>query len=102
MFLRDFELMKNNAVRFNGPEHLFSKEATAIYEWVKSEIADNREELDTMAMAVEDQMNNKKPRKKARSKSPRAKAGANVMVEGVPVNLGEQPWVMLGSESDSD
>lgn len=94
--------MKNNAIRFNGPQHVVSHEAIAIYEFVKSEIADNRQELDAMAEAVEDQMNNKKPRKKARAKSPKAKAGANVMVEGVAVNLGERPWVMLGSESDSD
>lgn len=103
VFLRDFELMKNNALRFNGPESSVTKEAVAIYEQVKSEIADNRAEFDEMIAAVEDQMNNKKPRKKARSKSPKASApGAKVNVDGVQVNLGEQPWVMLGSDSDSD
>jgi hypothetical protein len=91
--------MKNNAIRFNGPQHVVSHEAIAIYEFVKSEIADKRQELDAMAEAVEDQMNNKKPRKKARAKSPKAQAGAN-MAGGV--NLGERPWVMLGSDSDSD
>ena len=98
--------MKNNAIRFNGPEAFLSKEATAIYEFVKSEIADNRAELDAMADAVEDQLNNKKPRKSkgARAKSPKSTSGANVMVDGVNVNLGDLPkdFVMLGSSSDSD
>lgn len=102
-FLRDFELMKNNAIRFNTAEALLSKEALAIYEFVKSELADNREELDAMAEAVEDQLNNKKPRKKA-AKANSPKTGANVMVDGVALNLGELPkdFVMLGSDSDSD
>lgn len=96
--------MKNNAIRFNTAEALLSKEAIAIYEFVKSEIADNRAELDAMAQAVDDQMNNKKPRKSkaARAKSPKSASGANV-IAGVPVNLGEASFVMLGSDSsDSD
>lgn len=95
--------MKNNAIRFNTAEAPLSKEAVAIYEFVKSEISDNRQELDAMAEAVEDQLNNKKPRKKAAKAKP-PKAGANVMVDGVSLNLGELPkdFVMLGSDSDSD
>ena len=96
--------MKNNAIKFNGPEHPYSKEATAIYEFVKSEIADNRQELDAMAEAVEDQLSNKKSKrsKAARAKSPKSNSGANVMVDGVSVNLGELPnFVMLGSDSDT-
>jgi len=100
-FLRDFELMKNNAIRFNSAEALLSKEATAIYEFVKSEISDGRAELEAMADAVEDMNNNKKPRK---SKAAKTKSGANVVVDGGYVNLGNLPkdFVMLGSSSDSD
>jgi len=95
--------MKNNAIRFNTAEAPLSKEAVAIYEMVKSAITDNRATLDAMAEAVEDQMNNKKPKSKAaRAKSPKASTGANVLVDGVPVNLGEPSFVMLGSDSESD
>jgi hypothetical protein len=99
--------MKNNAIKFNGPEHPYSKEATAIYEFVRSEIADNRQELDAMAEAVEDQLSNKKGKrsKAARAKSPKSisTSGANVMLDGVSVNLGElsKDFVMLGSDSDT-
>jgi transcription initiation factor TFIID subunit 1 len=102
-FLRDFELMKNNAIRFNTAEAPLSKEAVAIYEFVKSEINDNRAELEAMVEAVENQLNNKKPRKGGKAKAPKP-GGANVMVDGVPLHLGDLPkdFVMLGPDSDSD
>jgi hypothetical protein len=80
-----------------------SKEAVAIYEFVKSEINDNRAELEAMVEAVENQLNNKKPRKGGKAKAPKP-GGANVMVDGVPLHLGDLPkdFVMLGPDSDSD
>jgi ethanolamine utilization protein EutQ (cupin superfamily) len=89
--LRDFELMKNNAIRFNGANHPLSIEANAIYEFVKSEIADNRQQLDMMEEAVRDQMSSKKSKKAKAAQAKMAKSsegGFNAVVDGVAVNLG--------------
>lgn len=90
--LRDFELMKNNAMRFNGPNHPLSIEANAIYEFVQSEIADNRQQLDTMEEAVKDQMSSKKSKKAKAAQAKMAKSsdgGFSAVVDGVAVNLGK-------------
>lgn len=88
--LRDFELMKNNAMRFNGPNHPLSTEANAIYEFVQSEIADNRLQLDIMEEAVKD-MSSKKSKKAKAAQAKMAKSsegGFSAVVDGVAVNLG--------------
>lgn len=93
--LRDFELMKNNAIKFNGANHPISLEANAIYEFVKSEIADNRQQLDMMEEAVRDQMSSKKSKKAAKAAQVRqakmaksSEGGFSAVVDGVAVNLG--------------
>lgn len=74
-FVREFELMKNNAIKFNGESNTISQEAIAIYEFVKDTIDAQRAELEDLETAVEDQLTKpKKKRKKnagARSSSSR-------------------------------
>lgn len=112
--ISDFDLMKRNAVKFNGANSPLAKEAEEIYEFVKSTIEQNREEFDQMEEAVDDQMNGKKKRKakaagaKAKAESKASLNTASVMLDGVEtkVNLGDNlTFGGLGfddSDSDSD
>jgi len=109
-FLRDFELMRNNAVKFNGKESLLGRSACAIYDFAKEQVEQSRAELSEMEAAVQDQLSGKKKKKgKAKSKaSGSATAGlaennSTTMVDGVPVNLGDLDLSRLdGGDSDSD
>ena len=100
--------MKNNAIKFNGIGTMLADEANSIYEFVKSEIADNREELDKMEEAVKEQLSSKKNKKSkaAKSKAKKAKSsgggfGSNdVIVDGVAVNLGELSNADFAFDSD--
>jgi hypothetical protein len=96
--LKDFDLMKNNAVRFNGPDHPLAAEANAIYEFTKSEIADNRQQLTMMEEAVRDQMSSKKSKKAkaAQDKMARSSDGGFDAV----VNLGMDAFDFTVSDSD--
>jgi hypothetical protein len=96
--LKDFELMKNNAVRFNGPGPL-ATEANAIYEFVKSEIADNRQQLTMMEEAVRDQMSSKKSKKAKAAQAKKAKSSDGV--SNAVVNLGMDAFDFSDSD-DSD
>ncbi|KAL7568791.1 hypothetical protein ACA910_007211 [Epithemia clementina (nom. ined.)] len=58
--LDDFELMKSNAIKFNGEAHHIAKEAKAIAEFVQEQIQANRAELSQLEVAVEEQMDPKK------------------------------------------
>lgn len=62
--------MKNNAIKFNGSNNIISNEATKIYEFVKTTIEANRDELKSIELAVEDQFNSGN-RKRATSSTPR-------------------------------
>lgn len=66
-FVRDFELMKNNAIKFNGETNTISQEAIAIYEFVKDTIDSQRSELEDLEAAVEDQMTTKPKKKRKKS-----------------------------------
>ena len=59
-FLADFDLMRRNAIKFNGELSPFSIEAKEIYEFVKSTIDENRDEFSAMEEAVVDQLAGKK------------------------------------------
>lgn len=107
-FLRDYELMKNNAVKFNGNASPISDEGIAIYEAVKSEISANQSELKTMEEAVKEQLSGK-PKKKRKKKGLVSKkasstpSGTNMgMVGGVEVNLGDLSQNMTLDDIDSD
>ncbi len=85
-FIKDFELMRHNAIKFNGMGHHISQEATKIYEFVKSTIDANRDEFNAMEIAVEEQFNSNS--KRARSATPKqtdtvANSASVVNIEGV-------------------
>jgi len=113
-FLRDFDLMRKNAVKFNTKTNPLAVEATEIYEMVKSTIEQNREELNQMEEAMRDhfEYNGRKKRKasKLTKKSgtketcnhPAVMNTANVVMDGIEtqVNLGAD-LSMLAEGSDS-
>jgi len=67
--LKDFDLMRSNAVKFNGPDSTLAAEATEIYDLVKSRLEENRAELAHLEEAVAEQMNTKQPKNKKRKKT---------------------------------
>merc|ERR1719491_2076126 len=54
-FISDFEVMMNNAVKFNGLGSSLGVEATSVYEFVKNTIVQSRADFDDMERAVRDQ-----------------------------------------------
>lgn len=131
LFVRDFDLMKNNAIKFNGVGSILGNEATAMYEFVKNTIEQNRSDFDSMEEAVREQMSGGRKRAKTSSaknspkSSPKSSstggatsagngngnssgtgATANVVLDGVAttVNLGNLPtdFGFGGGDSDSD
>ena len=108
-FIDEFELMKNNAIKFNGPASFLAKEATAIFDFVRSAIDADREEFNQLEDAVREQLDGpqkKKSRKSVGGKKKQEKSNlstgstANVVVNGVTttVNLGD----LAGFDDDSD
>jgi len=67
--LRDFELVKTNAIKFNGASTLLAEEATAIYEMVKKMIESSRAELSHLEDAVAHQMSTQTKKKTTKKKS---------------------------------
>ena len=65
----DFELMKSNAIKFNGEAHNIAQEAKAIAEFVREQIQANQTELNQLEVAVEHQMDPKKGGVPATTKS---------------------------------
>ena len=109
-FVKDFELMKDNAVLFNGLGSTLGNEATAIYELVSATVEENREEFDALEVAVDEQMNSTKKRG-SRASTPKLpskiQAGktASVTIDGftTEVNLGDIQGPFLGgNDSDSE
>lgn len=104
LLLRDFDLMKNNAIKFNGQANPISQEAIAIYDFVKNKIETNRDELSALEAAVDEQMNGKPKKKKAKTSLSSATTAGNVANwDGVPINLGDlkQSNYLGGDDSDS-
>merc|ERR1719491_1009713 len=98
-FISDFEVMKNNAVKYNGVGSVLGDEATSVYEFVKNTVAQSRVEFDDMESAVRDQMQNSGQKKGSAASSPKntgevdRKPGkgtpANVNLGGTTVYLGD-------------
>jgi Bromodomain len=65
-FLRDFELMKTNAIKFNGPANHIAQEAVAIHEFVRDQVNSCRAELKSLEDQVDDLMN-ATPKKKLKT-----------------------------------
>ena len=107
-FVADFELMKNNAIKFNGKGTPLANEAVEIFEFVKNTVSQNRQEFNEMEEAVVDQKSGKKKKKgKAKTDSGSKSAPmntANVLLDGVEtrVNLGTNLSFGLDDDSDSD
>ena len=117
-FVRDFDLMKNNAIKFNGSDSVLGKEAKAIYEIVKTKVQESRNEFTVMEEAVKNQLSaggkrHKKQKtkkdafaKKKDSKKDNAKTRtANIMLDGVNtmLNLGDISTIGgTGEDTDSD
>eukprot|EP00984_Skeletonema_dohrnii_P007329 scaffold2651_cov137-Skeletonema_dohrnii-CCMP3373.AAC.1 len=108
-FLAEFDLMRKNAIKFNGEQSPISAEAKEIYESVKSTIDQNRDEFNQMEQAVVDQLAGKKKTSKKKgasaSTATSSSAGtmtANVVLDGVQtqVNLGQNLTFGFGSDSD--
>jgi transcription initiation factor TFIID subunit 1 len=110
LFIHDFETMRDNAIKFNGVGSAFAKEATSMYDFVKTFIDQNREEFTAMEEAVDDQLNAGKKRNSrastpnnGMSKAPKGKT-ATVTFDGIAteVNLGNLDGSFFGGGSDSD
>lgn len=107
-FLEEFDLMKKNAIKFNGEHHEISVHAKEIYDFVKSTIDQNRDEFDQIEQAVADQLAGKKKTSKKKGGSASATSSsagtmtANIVLDGVQtqVNLGNDLTFGFGSDSD--
>lgn len=66
--MADFELMKINAIKFNGKGSALANDAVEIWQFVKTTVEQNREEFKHMEEAVRDQPSEKKT-KKTKSKA---------------------------------
>jgi len=90
-FVKEFELMKMNAIKFNGKGSQLANEAVDIYEHIRNAVKLNRTEITEMEEAVRDQKSGKKKRAKAASASSNKPINtASVVLDGVEtqVNLG--------------
>jgi hypothetical protein len=111
LFLRDLELMRSNAIKYNGPESELSKEAIAIYEFAKDTVEQNRIEFDSMEQAVQDQLGGGRKKQK-KSSLPMSQAlmnngrmsTANLVVDGISttVNIGDEGFAGRFGDDDSD
>lgn len=87
--LKDFELMKNNAIKFNSAQHAVAKAAVEIYDFAVDQIASSRGELSALEVSVGEQLNETKPKKKKKStKRSKSTPGSAANVDGMAVNLG--------------
>lgn len=106
--LRDFELMKTNAVKFNGPANPIALEAVAIYDFVKNQIEANRHELTQLEGEVDVIMSGKTKNKIQKSgKTKKSNSGGSrnmASAGGVSVDLGDLSRSMQldGGSDDSD
>ena len=83
--LRDFELMKNNAIKFNGQASPIAQEAISIYDFVKDKIEGDRTELMELEAAVDEQMGGGSSKGKKRSS--KKGSGNTARIGGVSVDL---------------
>lgn len=58
--MKDFELMKNNAVKFNGAQNQIAEEAVEIFKFVKDQIEASRSEFNPLETEVAELMSSGK------------------------------------------
>uniref|UniRef100_A0A7S1BN05 Bromo domain-containing protein n=1 Tax=Corethron hystrix TaxID=216773 RepID=A0A7S1BN05_9STRA len=101
-FLADFELMRDNAIKFNGAAHGLAKEASEIYECVRTQIEGSADEFERMEEAVQ-KMHTMRPnkKKKVRAKGRGAKKGKKSFKRN---NGGEREKIsfQFGEDTESD
>jgi len=96
-FLKDFELMKSNAIKFNGPGASISEEAATIYDQVRENIESSRAELSHLEEAVDEQLNTK-PKKRRKGSSPKGGGGGG---GGSLLGSGSSGGGVLGHGTDT-
>jgi len=94
-FLRDFELMMNNAIRFNGEASAVAQSSIRIYNFVKGKVEESRRELAELEVAVAEQMSGKTKKQNASNQASMNTA----TIGGVSVFVGD---VDFDADSDSD
>ena len=92
VFLREFQLMKSNAEKFNGVSHPLALEANRIYDQVKHTVDTDRTEFTSLEAELQEMNSGKK-----KKKSPAKNTTDNFMVDGLV--LGDMKF---DDDSDSD
>jgi transcription initiation factor TFIID subunit 1 len=102
--LKDFELMKTNAIKFNGSDSMIAAEASAIYDFVKSRLEANKAELTHLEEAVEDQMNTSQPKKRRKKavKKTTKKAAANASGGGAASSGLDESFLGMATDINLD
>ena len=87
--LKDLELVKTNAVKFNGAGTMLAIEATGIYDTAKNMIETSKAELSHLEQAVADQMSTQSKKKRTADKksATNAQGGDDVLLEGMSADL---------------
>jgi len=88
--LKDVELVKSNAAKFNGGGTMLADEAAAIYSTAKNMVDASSAELSRLEQAVADQMStqSKKKKKTAKKQIPAAAtSGDDALLTGLPVDI---------------
>ncbi len=86
--LKDLELVKTNAIKFNGAGTMLAIEATGIYDTAKNMVEASRAELSHLEEAVADQMSTQSKKKRTNSKKSSAAApDGDDMYSGVAHNI---------------
>jgi transcription initiation factor TFIID subunit 1 len=89
--LKDFELVKTNAMKFNGANSMLANEATAIYDTAKRMVEESRPELSHLEQAVADQMSTQSKKKKTAGRksasSAAAPGGDDGLLAGISADL---------------
>jgi hypothetical protein len=106
--VKDFELMKSNAIKFNGQQNQIAEEAIAMYQFVKDQVEACLSEFGPLEEAVGHLMSGKtKKKKKTKGMTKRSSSSSGNMASGggAAVNIGDLSQSMQfdgGSDSDSD
>jgi transcription initiation factor TFIID subunit 1 len=97
--IKDFELMKSNAIKFNTATAPIALEAVAIFEFVSDQIQAVRHELTGLEEQVEDQLSGKNKKRKNNETSA---SGTVARIGGISVNLGNLKDYDSGSGDDDE
>mmetsp|Transcript_14870 Transcript_14870/g.34538 ORF Transcript_14870/g.34538 Transcript_14870/m.34538 type:complete len:1602 (-) Transcript_14870:1429-6234(-) len=89
--LKDFELVKTNAIKFNGATSMLATEATAIYDTAKNMVDASRAELSHLEQAVDDQMSSQSKKKRTNNRkntiAAAAPGGDDGLLAGISADL---------------